>query len=309
MISANAEDGGDEKEIRKVADNHLIINPIWSPDGKNIAFISSQTTEKGRIWGILEIPSDGGEPREIVASRKGKIHIFDWSRDGKKLIICADPNDSQQSQLWVAAYPNGEMTRLTNDILTYQGANLSADGNSILTIQKELTGDLFYMNYSLLQNTERLTETQSFMGRFRATTDNRILAEINENGRRGLAFVGTDGSNLQPLFPQSANEQSPSVSPDEKKYLLRFDAQRNGGNLGIRHRRTQRETVDRGKNIYHHAGSFARQKIYLFGNFRLDSMAAGANFRERRKAGICFGRNLRRVRFFARRKFSGLQLL
>lgn len=216
LITSNAEDGSDERELRKVGDNHTLINPIWSPDGKTIAYVSSQLTEKGRIWTIMEIASEGGEPREIVASRKGKIHIFEWAKNSKGLIVCADPDDSQQSQLWFAAYPNGEMTRLTNDILTYQGVSLSADDKAILTIQKERTGDLFYMNYSLLQNTERLTETQSFMGRFTIAPDNRILAEINENGRRGLAFVGADGSNLQPLFPQSANEASPSVSPDEK---------------------------------------------------------------------------------------------
>jgi len=226
LLIADAEDGSDEKEIRKVSDNHTMIAPIWSPDGKNIAFVSSRSTDKGRIWAIHEVSAGGGEPREIVAARKGKIHMFDWAKDGKGLIVCADPNDSQQSQLWFAAYPNGEMSRLTNDILTYQGANLSADGNSILTIQKERTGDLFYMNYSLLQNTERLTETQSFMGRFKVTTDNRILAEINENGRRGLAFVGTDGSNLQPLFSQTANEQSPAVSPDEK--IVYFVSTRSG---------------------------------------------------------------------------------
>lgn len=216
LLTADAEDGSGEKEIRKVGDNHTMIAPIWSPDGKNIAFVSSKSTEKGRIWAIHEISADGGEPREIVAARKGKIHLFDWTKDGKGLIVCADPNDSQQSQLWFAAYPNGEMSRLTNDILTYQGANLSADGNSILTIQIERTGALFYLNYSLLQNTERLTETQSFLGRFVVLTDNRILAETSENGRRGLAFVNTDGNNVQPLFPQAANEQSPSVSPDEK---------------------------------------------------------------------------------------------
>lgn len=216
LISANAEDGGDEKEIRKVSDNHTMIAPIWSPDGKKIAFVSSQPTEKGRIWTVVEIPAEGGEPREIVASRKGKIHIFDWTRDGGGLVICADPNDSMQSQVWYSAYPNGEMTRLTNDIQTYQGINLSADGNSVLTIQRERTGDLFYLNSSLSPDDERLTDSQTFMGRFAVASDNRILAESNENGRRGLAFINADGTNFQPLFPNANNEQSPVISNDGK---------------------------------------------------------------------------------------------
>lgn len=216
LISANAEDGGDEKELRKVSDNHTMIAPVWSPDGKKIAFVSSQSTEKGRIWAIMEIPAEGGEPREIVASRKGKIHVFDWTRDGGGLVICADPNDSMQSQIWFSAYPNGEMSRLTNDIQTYQNVNLSADGNSILTIQRERTGDLYYLNSTLSPDAERLTDSQTFMGRFSVTADNRILAESNENGRRGLAFINADGTNFQPLFSNTSNEQSPQISSDGK---------------------------------------------------------------------------------------------
>lgn len=216
LISANAEDGSDEKEIRRVSDNHTMIAPIWSPDGQKIAFVSSRSTEKGRIWAINEISSAGGEPREIVASRKGKIYVFDWSRDGKGLVICADPNDSLQSQIWYSAYPLGEMSRLTNDIQTYQGVNLSADGNQILTIQRERTGDLFYLNSDLSPNAERLTDSQTFMGRFAVAADNRIVAESNENGRRGLAFINADGSNLQMLFPSTNNEQTPAISADGK---------------------------------------------------------------------------------------------
>lgn len=216
LISANAEDGSDEKEIRKVSDNHTMIAPIWSPDGKKIAFVSSQSTENGRIWAVVEIPAEGGEPSEIVASRKGKIHVFDWTRDGGGLVICADPNDSMQSQIWYSTYPNGEMSRLTNDIQTYQGINLSADGNSVLTIQRERTGDLFYLNSTLSPNAERLTDSQTFMGRFAVTPDNRILAESNENGRRGLAFINADGTNFQLLFQNSNNEQSPKISSDGK---------------------------------------------------------------------------------------------
>lgn len=226
LISANAEDGGDEKEIRRVSDNHTMIAPIWSPDGSKIAFVSSRSTEKGRIWAINEIAAEGGEPREIVASRKGKIHIFDWTRDGKGLVICADANDSLQAQIWYAAYPNGELARLTNDIQTYQGINLSADGNQILTIQRERTGDLFYLNSSLAPNAERITDSQTFIGRFAVAPDNRILAESNENGRRILAFINQDGTNFQPLFPNTNNEQTPAFSADGKN--IYFVSSKNG---------------------------------------------------------------------------------
>lgn len=226
LLTASAEDGSDEREIYTVADNHMLIQPVWSPDGKKFTFISSQITGSGRTWAISEIPAAGGEPQNVIAPQRGKIYSFEWLRDGSGLIICADSNDSIQAQLWYAAYPKGEMTRLTNDILTYQSVGLSTDGNAILAVQKEKTGDLWSMNWSLLQNTTRLTNSQNFADSFAVLPDGRILAEYNDNGVRGLWLVNADGGNLQPMFPQSYMERTPGVAPDGKSLL--FVSRRSG---------------------------------------------------------------------------------
>ncbi len=226
LIIVNAEDGSDEKEIYAVSDNHKLIEPKWSPDGKKFVFVASDVTEKGRYWGLAEISSEGGEVRQILPPQVGKVYTSNWLRDGSGLIICAEPTGTRQTQLWRVNYPNGQVTRLTNDVSSYDDVNLSDDANTILTIQSEKNGDLWSVNWTMLQNTVRLTESQNFNGYFTVLPDGRILGEYIENGQFGLQFVNADGSNPQPVFAQINSERTPSVTPDGKSIL--FTSRRSG---------------------------------------------------------------------------------
>lgn len=214
LLTMNAEDGSDEQEIYSVTDNHRLIEPSWSPDGKRIAFIASEIGPDGRTWTVSEIPAAGGEPTHILTPQKGKVYGFDWLKDGKGMIVCTEPNDLTRSQLWHVAYPGGEMTRMTNDVDTYNAVTISADGATMLAIQRERTGDLWEMNWSLLQNSRRLTDSENYIGQFTVLPDGKIVAETVEGGQRGLATVNADGTNLQPLFAESNVEKTPSISPD-----------------------------------------------------------------------------------------------
>jgi len=226
LIIVNAEDGSDEKEIYTVSDNHKLIEPRWSPDGKKFAFVASDVTEKGRVWGISEIPAEGGAIKQILPPQMGKVYAPNWIGDGSGLLYCAEPEGTRQTQIWRVSYQNGEVTRLTNDVSTYEDVNLSSDGSAIITVQSEKTGDLWSMNWTMLQNTTRLTESQNFIGVFTVLPDNRILGEYTENGQNGLEFVSADGNNAVPFFEQINGERTPSVTIDGKSIL--FISRRSG---------------------------------------------------------------------------------
>lgn len=59
--------------------------PRWSPDGRQIAFISNRGDEQQPQ--IYVIPIDGGEARPLT-KLKGEIGSFQWSPDGRQL-VCA----------------------------------------------------------------------------------------------------------------------------------------------------------------------------------------------------------------------------
>jgi Tol biopolymer transport system component/DNA-binding winged helix-turn-helix (wHTH) protein len=226
LMIVSAEDGSNETEIYAVSDNHKLIEPRWSPDGKKFAFVASDVTETGRVWGISEIPIGGGAIKQILPPQIGKVYAPNWLGDGSGLLYCAEPEGTRQTQIWRVGYGSGEVTRLTNDVSSYEDVNLSADANAIVTIQSEKTGDLWSMNWTMLQNTTRLTESQNFIGVFTALPDNRILGEYTENGQNGLEFVSADGSNAAPFFEQINGERTPSITNDGKSVL--FVSRRSG---------------------------------------------------------------------------------
>ncbi len=84
--------------------------PVWSPDGKTIAFLSNRGDPENPPQ-IYLIPFDGGEAYKLTHI-DGEIHTITWSPDGKKL-LCAvrklDPDalerqkDEQKKKLGVVA--------------------------------------------------------------------------------------------------------------------------------------------------------------------------------------------------------------
>jgi len=62
--------------------------PVWSPDGKFIAFVSHRDEEDG----IYIIPADGGEARKLV-SMNGTFGSLSWSPDGRRLLCAFRKND------------------------------------------------------------------------------------------------------------------------------------------------------------------------------------------------------------------------
>jgi Tol biopolymer transport system component/predicted Ser/Thr protein kinase len=63
--------------------------PIWSPDGRRIAFGSNQSI----AWGMSEKNSDGsGLQREVIPATGGRCGIWDWSRDGTYQLVLNNRN-------------------------------------------------------------------------------------------------------------------------------------------------------------------------------------------------------------------------
>ncbi|HEV7620789.1 MAG TPA: S9 family peptidase, partial [Flavisolibacter sp.] len=74
-------------------------NPKWSPDGKYLSFLSArkeaeEKTEAGAQLWIMD--RRGGEAKRIT-NIKGEIEAYDWSPDGKKVLLTIKDHDLSDS--------------------------------------------------------------------------------------------------------------------------------------------------------------------------------------------------------------------
>jgi dipeptidyl aminopeptidase/acylaminoacyl peptidase len=90
--------------------DHNDTQPRWSPDGKQIAFLSNRS-DLDKPPSLFMIPVQGGEARRLTYI-DGEIDNFNWSPDGTSLVCCirkTDPeeierqNDEHKKKLGVVA--------------------------------------------------------------------------------------------------------------------------------------------------------------------------------------------------------------
>lgn len=72
--------------VLRVRKDYLYRNPVWSPDGQYIAYVSYtkldvQNIEQFQAIGNFIIPATGGEPKPILLGIKGTEWVFEWMDD------------------------------------------------------------------------------------------------------------------------------------------------------------------------------------------------------------------------------------
>ncbi|MBA3530504.1 MAG: S9 family peptidase [Ardenticatenales bacterium] len=128
-------------------------NPQWSPDGKQVAFLSN----RGAKPQLYLLPLEGGEPRPLTALEQGVGSGPAWSPDGTHIAFTAKPetppHDPQRpyrvtrhiyrfdemgyledgtQDIYVIPVAGGEPTRLTEDESSNSTPLWSPDGKELL---------------------------------------------------------------------------------------------------------------------------------------------------------------------------------
>ena len=78
-----ASEGQMEEPRRFTSEESSGRHPRWSPDGRQLAFLSDRQKPKSQIY---LMPADGGEARALTnLETEGSIGAFRWSPDGSKI--------------------------------------------------------------------------------------------------------------------------------------------------------------------------------------------------------------------------------
>lgn len=108
--------------------NHIEMDdsPIWSPDGKYVAFTSNRSGNQD----IYIVPADGGQTQRLTWHTGSDIPS-DWSPDGKTILVRTTRDDSSNG-FYTIDVRTGRTNQLMLDMMPLGSPKFSRDGKSIV---------------------------------------------------------------------------------------------------------------------------------------------------------------------------------
>ncbi|MBN1826905.1 MAG: PD40 domain-containing protein [Candidatus Eisenbacteria bacterium] len=120
MVSADAWGRGEEKEIAVPVESNWLFPPIYSPDGKWIAF--ADQTQSLRV-----VPADGGEAQLVDRGTIDEIREYAWSPDGRWLAY-AKNHETEFSSIFIYDTKDRKTRRVTSELADDYSPSWDPDG-------------------------------------------------------------------------------------------------------------------------------------------------------------------------------------
>ena len=176
-----------------------IFGLAWSPDGKTIAFTTSEATKRLRS-GLWAISVADGSVREIY-STPDPIGRPRWLPDGSGLLApIGNADQAFRGQLWFISYPKGEARRLTNDLMDYQLCclDLTPDGKTLVDTELSTVSNLWLAPVGNTAKAKQITTKEFAVGRFSWMPNGGIVFASNDGN---LFALNPDGNGRTRLTP------------------------------------------------------------------------------------------------------------
>src|SRR5581483_2091911 len=113
--------------IEKLYMTRNVGDSSWSPDDKQIAFVTN-ITGRNNIW---VVPSQSGWPTQLTVSNQRQANIA-WSPKGRWIAYNSDYDGNEQWDLFLVSANNGQVVNLTNTPeVSEEGTAWSPDGEKL----------------------------------------------------------------------------------------------------------------------------------------------------------------------------------
>jgi len=221
-------DGGEPVVITKGASTNW--NPVWSPDGKYLYFVSDRSGNMN-FWRVAMDEESGkvlSEPEAVVTPSTFSSHL-NFSRDGKRMIYVQTNN---QSNIQAAEFDVnkekiiGEPFWITRGDRQIVRPELSSDGKQfVMRVPRRTQDDIVILSRD--GNNPRDLTNDKFFDRYpRWSPDGRKVAFVSDrSGFYEIWMINADGTNLrQVTFRNLEGTSFPLFSPDGGQLLFRTNA-------------------------------------------------------------------------------------
>jgi dipeptidyl aminopeptidase/acylaminoacyl peptidase len=180
-------------------------NPVWSPDGKWIAYLQSSSNQAFTMYGhpvLALISKDGGQPKLLSQTADRPVRSPRWAKDGKSIMVLMD--DDRQVNL-VSFTTDGARKNISSGDRAFNSLENNAATNSWVALMSEpqVPTELYAIEAG---NPRRLTHVQdSFL-------QNVKLASV-----QGFQSKSKDGALISSLL-----YLPPNATPGKKLPLILY---------------------------------------------------------------------------------------
>mgnify|MGYP005842988371 CR=1 FL=1 len=199
IYKVSAEGGKAEALTRHTAVDY---KPVWSPDGKTIAFAS----DRNGSFDIFTIPAEGGKAKRLTY-HSGNELPSDFSPDSKSILFSAVIQDAHTS----AGFP----TRYLNELYSVPTAG----------------GRITQVFTTPAMEAKYLKDGKRILYQNRKGPENYWRKHQKNSSTRDIMLYDSETGKHEFIFNREAEDRLPVLSFDEK--TLYFTSERNGASLNV----------------------------------------------------------------------------
>jgi TolB protein len=196
-----------------------IISPAWSPDGKQLAYVSFES-QKAVVY--TQDASSGA--RRAIANFRGSNSAPAWSPDGQTLAVTLSRDTG--SQLYLMGSTGGTPRRLTTSTAIDTEPAFAPDGRGLYFVSDRGGGPQIYRTSLSGGSVDRITFNGAYNISPAISPDGRTLAYISRQGGGYRLYTLDLGGSAQPVALTDTNDdESPSFAPNGRLIIYASRAQ------------------------------------------------------------------------------------
>ena len=222
--------GREQRKLISTSGNELIASPVWSPDGRSIAYVKSRLEQYISAVSIELFDLDRGTARTVLSDARVDAGLR-WLADGRLLYVLLDaPPNQYNSDVFVAklnpvtARFEGTPVRITIGDGNITQPSITADGKHLAFNRVKAQMDVYVSEFSSkgvkLGTPRRLTLDDADDFPFDWTPDDKaVFFTSNRTGKSEIFRQRIDETSAEMLALGSEQKTICRISPDATQML------------------------------------------------------------------------------------------